>query len=51
MILRFGSAKVTTVADFANALGRHKAGERVKVEVSRDGRQRILTVTLDPPRR
>ncbi len=51
VILRFGSAKVTTVADFANALGRHKAGERVKVEVSRDGRQRILTVTLDPPRR
>ena len=51
VILRFGKAKVATVADFANALGRHEAGDKVELLVTRDGKEITLTVTLDPPRR
>ncbi len=51
VILRFGKARVATVADFANALGRHQAGDTVDVLVARDGKKITLTVTLDPPRR
>jgi hypothetical protein len=51
VILRLGKAKVATVADFANALGRHEAGDKVEVLVIRDGKELTLTVTLDPPRR
>ena len=51
VIVQFGDAKVATVTDFANVLSRHEAGELVKVVVLRDGKEKTLSVILDPPRK
>jgi hypothetical protein len=51
IMIRFGKAKVATVADFAQVLSRHKAGDEVEIVVQRDDKEVTLTVTLDPPRR
>ena len=50
IILRFGDSKIGTVADFASALSKHKAGDKVKVVVRRGEAEKTLEVTLDPPR-
>ena len=50
-MVRFGDADVATVTDFAEVLGRHQAGDQVKIVVERDGNKKTLSVILDPPRK
>jgi hypothetical protein len=51
VMVRFGDADVATVTDFAEVLGRHQAGDQVKIVVERDGNKKTLSVILDPPRK
>ena len=51
VMVRFGDADVATVTDFAEVLGRHQAGDQVKIIVERDGNKKTLSVILDPPRK
>ena len=51
VMIRFGEADIATVTDFAQALGRHQAGDRVEILIQRDGEEKTVPVILDPPRR
>ena len=44
-------AETLAIADFAQALGRHQAGDRVEILIQRDGKEKTVPVILDPPRR
>ncbi|MFM8578637.1 MAG: M28 family peptidase [Planctomycetaceae bacterium] len=50
VIVRIGESAVTNLEDFDSALRKHKAGDTVPVVVRRDGAEKTLEVTLDPPR-
>jgi hypothetical protein len=49
-IVRLGEYKIGNLEDFDGALRKFNAGDRVDVEVVRDGQSMTLQVTLDPPR-
>ncbi|MEE2781155.1 MAG: M28 family peptidase [Planctomycetota bacterium] len=51
VMVRFGDADIATVTDFAQVLGRHKAGDKVEIMIERDGKTEKVYVILDPPRR
>jgi hypothetical protein len=51
VIVKFGQAKIATVTDFANVLGKHKAGDKVPIVVQRDGKEVKVVVVLAPPRK
>ncbi len=46
IILEFDGEPIDSEAQFRNMVAEHRPGERVKVIVLRDGRQKTLTVTL-----
>jgi hypothetical protein len=50
VIVRIGESAVTGLEDFDSALRKYKAGDTVRVVVLRDGAEKSLDVTLDPPR-
>ena len=50
-MLRFGDADIATVTDFAQVLGRYKAGDKVEIVIERDGKTEKVFVILDPPRK
>jgi hypothetical protein len=50
LIVELGGSKITTFDDLVSSLGKHKAGERVKTVVRRDGKPVTVEVTLDPAR-
>jgi hypothetical protein len=50
VIIQLGASRIGTIVDFDSALRKHKAGDKVKVVVKRDGAEKTLEVTLDPPR-
>jgi hypothetical protein len=50
LIVEFGDAKITGLEDFSTALGKHKAGDRVRTVVRRGEQSLTVEVTLDPPR-
>jgi len=50
VIVRIGESAVTGLEDFDSALRKYKGGDTVRVVVLRDGVERALEVTLDPPR-
>ena len=51
VMVRFGDADIATVTDFAQVLGRHKAGDKVEIVIERDGKTEKVLVILDPPRK
>ena len=51
VMVRFGDADIATVTDFAQVLGRHKAGDKVEIVIERDGKTETVFVILDPPRK
>ena len=51
VMVRFGDADIATVTDFAQVLGRHKAGDKVEILIERDGKTEKIFVILDPPRK
>ncbi|MEC7501985.1 MAG: M20/M25/M40 family metallo-hydrolase [Planctomycetota bacterium] len=51
VMLRFGDADIATVTDFAQVLGRYKAGDKVEIVIERDGKTEKVFVILDPPRK
>jgi hypothetical protein len=50
VIVKFGDDKIGGIEDIQNSLLKHKAGDKVKVIVLRDGEEKELTVTLGKPR-
>ena len=46
IMIKFGKHQIKNVEDFARALGRFKAGQKVKVTVLRKKKKVVLTVTL-----
>jgi len=50
VIVKFGESKIGGLEDIDSALRKHEAGEKVKVEVLRDGKRVKLEVVLDPPK-
>ena len=50
VIIHLGESRIGTIVDFDSALRKHKAGDKVKVVVKRDGEEKTLEVTLDPPK-
>ncbi len=51
VMIRFGDADIATVTDFAEALGRHQAGDKVEIVIERAGENKTLSVILDPPKK
>jgi len=49
-IVEFGDNKIANLEDFAQALMKHKAGDRVPTVVRRGKESLTFEVTLDPPR-
>jgi hypothetical protein len=49
-IVEFGDSRIANLEDFANALTKHKAGDRVPTVVHRGKESLTFEVTLDPPR-
>jgi hypothetical protein len=49
-IVRLGEYKIGNLEDFDGALRKYNAGDKVEVEVVRDGKSLTVEVTLDPPR-
>ncbi|MEM6487396.1 MAG: trypsin-like peptidase domain-containing protein [Pseudomonadota bacterium] len=47
-ILSVDGAPTRTVAELSSALGRHRAGDTVELELWREGRQRRVAITLQP---
>jgi len=50
VIIQFGDSKIGNLQDIDSALRKYKAGDKVPVTVLRDGKQKVLEVTLDPPK-
>jgi hypothetical protein len=50
VIVRLGESRIGSLDDFTSALGKHHAGDRVRIVVQRSGRERVFEVTLAPPR-
>ncbi len=50
VIIKFGDSKIAGLEDIDGALRKYKAGSQVTVIVLRDGQEKPLQVTLDPPR-
>lgn len=50
IIIEFGGQAITGIEDFANALSKHKGGDRVIVKALRDGAEISVEVTLEAPR-
>jgi Peptidase family M28/PDZ domain len=50
IIVKFGRYKVSDIREYADALGRYKAGDTVDVAVKRGGKLVKLKATLDKPR-
>jgi S1-C subfamily serine protease len=46
IIVSLGGKKVTTVRELRDAIAEHKPGDKIRLQVYRDGRKRSLTVTL-----
>ena len=46
IITSVGGRKIRTRDDLANFIARHKQGEKVKIVVVRDGKERTVEVTL-----
>lgn len=46
IIVALGGKKVTTVRELRDAIAEHKPGDKVRLQVYRDGRKRSVTVTL-----
>jgi len=50
VVTRFGERKISSLQDFLGALGKHKAGDKVKTVVHRGEEELTVTVTLAPPK-
>jgi S1-C subfamily serine protease len=46
IIVAFDGRKLATVGDLRDAIAQHKPGDKVRLQILRDGRQRSVTVTL-----
>lgn len=49
VVIELDSQKIGSTEEFLKVLGQHKAGDRVKTIVRREGEKRTLEVQLDPP--
>ena len=45
-ITKIGDKKVSTTSEIKSELAKHKAGEKIKVTIDRDGKEKTLDVTL-----
>ncbi len=50
VIVGLNELKIASLDDFDNGLRKFKAGDKVKITVTRDGKQVELEVVLDPPK-